>query len=134
MTTNTISPWEGELVWVDNPRSGKTKKGKDWKSVDFTIKYTDEQDQERFIAFNTFGEERVDKILSTQIGTKIRVTWRPEAREYNGKWYPKFDAYDIFIIEQPKQEDKTTTLPKQAPLFNEPKPTLMTDGEADLPF
>lgn len=99
MKVNKVSPWEGELVWVDNPRSGKTKKGTDWKSVDFTLKFKDDQGNERHITFNTFGLERVDKVLSAPLGSKLRVAWKPESREYNGKWWQKLDAYDITVIE-----------------------------------
>ena len=99
MKVNKVSPWEGELVWVDNPRSGKTKKGTDWKSVDFTLKFKDDQGNERHITFNTCGLERVDKVLSAPLGSKLRVAWKPESREYNGKWWQKLDAYDITVIE-----------------------------------
>ena len=102
MKVNKVSPWEGELVWVDNPRSGKTKKGTDWKSVDFTLKFKDDQGNERHITFNTFGPERVDKVLSAPLGSKLRVAWKPESREYNGKWWQKLDAYDITVIEADK--------------------------------
>jgi len=102
MKVNKVSPWEGELVWVDNPRSGKTKKGTDWKSVDFTLKFKDDQGNERHITFNTFGLERVDNVLSAPLGSKLRVAWKPESREYNGKWWQKLDAYDITVIEADK--------------------------------
>ena len=99
MKVNKVAPWEGELVWVDNPRTGKTKKGSDWKSVDFTLKFKDDQSNERHITFNTFGLERVNKVLSAPLGSKLRVAWKPESREYNGKWWQKLDAYDITVIE-----------------------------------
>lgn len=120
---NTVSIWEGQLVWVDNPRSGKSKKGNEWKSVDFTIKYTDSQDRERHISFNTFGAEKVDKILNATPGTKIRVAWVPDSHEYNGRWYTKLDAYDITILGQ-----EATSLPENSPSFQQ------EGKEIDLPF
>ena len=99
MKVNKVAPWEGELVWVDTPRSGVSKKGTEWKSVDFTLKFKDDQSNERHITFNTFGLERVNKVLSAPLGSKLRVAWKPESREYNGKWWQKLDAYDITVIE-----------------------------------
>ena len=105
MKVNKVAPWEGKLVWVDNPRSGVSKKGTEWKSVDFTLKYKDDQNNVRHITFNTFGAERVDKILSAPIGTKLRVAWKPDSREYNGKWWQKLDAYDITVLDENKVAD-----------------------------
>ena len=105
MKTNKVSPWEGKLVWVDNPRSGMSKKGTEWKSVDFTLKYKDEQNNDRHITFNTFGLDRVEKILSAPSGSMIRVAWKPESREYNGKWWQKLDAYDITVLGENKDAE-----------------------------
>lgn len=107
MKVNKVAPWEGELVWFDNPRSGVSKKGTEWKSVDFTLKYKDDQNNDRYITFNTFGAERVDKVLSASArhGSKLRVAWKPESREYNGKWWLKLDAYDITVLDENKVAD-----------------------------
>lgn len=105
MKVNKVAPWEGELEWADNPRSGVSKKGTEWKSVDFTLKYKDDQNNDRHITFNTFGAERVDKILSAPIGSRLRVSWKPESREYNGKWWQKLDAYDIAVLDENKVAD-----------------------------
>lgn len=122
MKVNKVAPWEGELVWVDTPRSGVSKKGTEWKSVDFTLKFKDDQNNDRHITFNTFGFERVDKILSAPLGAKLRVAWKPESREYNGKWWQKLDAYDIAVIEAEKVVDNPSV------------DTTETEGEQDLPW
>ena len=75
MATNAVAPWEGALEWVGEPNEGKTQAGKEWKSVDFTLKYTDGQMNEKFITFSAFGVERVDKLLSLPIGTMLKVVW-----------------------------------------------------------
>ena len=95
---NAVSPWMGQLLWVDTPRSGKSKKGNDWKSVDFALDYKDPQGNDCKILFSAFGAEKVDKILDARIGDTVKVLWRPVAREYNGKWFAKFDAYDITVF------------------------------------
>ena len=117
---NAVSPWMGELAWVGDPRTGTSKKGNDWKSVDFVLKYADPQGNEGHIIFSVFGAEKVDKILSTPIGAMVKVMWRPEAREYNGKWYGKLDAYDITILEERREEQE--------------QPEDIPAKDADLPF
>lgn len=130
---NTVSTWEGRLVWVGTPRSGKSKSGREWKSVDFTLKYKDSQDQDRHITLNAFGVDRVDKILSAQIDTKVRVEWRPDSHEFNGKWYSKLEAYDVVVLDAEKEEPKRTELPKEAPLFKQGTEEE-TGTNVDLPF
>ena len=142
MKVNKVAPWEGRLEWIDNPRTGTSKKGRAWTSVDFVLKFVDDQDNERFILFNVFGDEKVNTILSCKLGTKIRVAWRPDAREYNGRWFGKMEAYDITVIEEESEEKKEepkakqTSLPLDAPVYTpkqeEPAPQEPTD--ADLPF
>ena len=112
---NAVSPWMGELEWVADPRSGKSKKGNDWKSVDFVLKYKDPQGNDGHILFNVFGAEKVDKILSSPIGTMVKVMWRPDAHEYNGKWFGKLDAYDVTISESGQPQTTEPEPPEDMP-------------------
>ena len=108
---NAVSPWMGELAWVGDPRTGTSKKGNDWKSVDFVLKYKDRQGNDGNILFSVFGAEKVDMILSTPIGATVKVMWRPEAREYNGKWFGKLDVYDVSVSGNRPQQQTTATAP-----------------------
>jgi len=98
MKVNEVSPWEGKLIWVAEPKSGTSKNGNEWKSIEFVLEYKDWQGYDSKILFSAFGAEKVDKITSTPLGTTLKVQWRPESREYNGRWYNKFDAYDITVV------------------------------------
>lgn len=136
MRTNKVAPWEGALEWVGDPRTGTSKKGRTWSSVDFVLKYTDDQDNERHIMFSAFGSDKVDTILSAKVGTTVRVQWRPDAHEYNGRWFCKFDAFDVTIVGAEKEEPKQTEMPKDAPLFKEqddPAPAT-NEQEEDIQF
>ena len=121
---NAVSPWMGELEWVGDPRTGTSKKGNEWKSVDFVLKYADPQGNEGKILFSAFGSEKVDKILSAPLGTMVKVMWRPEAREYNGKWFGKLDAYDVSIAAAKKAEGNR----------QEPEEDLPPDDDSNLQF
>lgn len=99
MKTNKVAPWEGRLVWVGTPRTGKSRNGNDWSSVDFVIEYTDEQGKERHVMFNLFGNEKVNQLFTYPVGTKLRVKWSPEARESNGRWWSQNSAYEVEALE-----------------------------------
>lgn len=144
MLVNAVAPWEGALVWVGTPNGGFSQSGQEWKSVDFTLKYQDHQMQERFITFSVFGLDKVNKLLSTPIGTVIRVTWVPEtreARQQDGsvKWWPKLSALNIATpqaqpVQQPQQgygqpaypqyPQQGTAIPPQAPAYQQPQQPL----------
>ena len=139
MTVNKVAPCEGRLEWIDNPRTGTSKKGNKWTSVDFVLKYIDAQDNERFILFNVFGDEKVNTVFACKPGTKLRVSWRPDAHEYNGRWFGKLEAYDIAVIDEEQKEEKKeepvkqTTLPLDTPAYT-PKQAVPEAPDADLPF
>ena len=77
MYENMVAPFRGILEWVDTPAGGVSKKGNDWKSVVFTLKYIDNNMSEKYIVFKLMGVEAVDRLLSVPLGTELRVTWRP---------------------------------------------------------
>ena len=118
---NVVSPWMGELEWVGDPRTGTSKKGNEWKSVDFVLKYKDPQGNDGKILFSAFGSEKVDKIVSSPLGTMVKVMWRPVAHEYNGKWFGKLDVYDVAVNGEKRQQ--------AAPPADEPK-----EQDPDFPF
>lgn len=120
---NTITPWVGKLVWVDTPRSGKNKNGNEWKSVDFTISYTNDQGVSFYATFNAFGEQKVDKILATPLWSTVKLMWRPNAHEYNNRWYPKLEVYDYAVLQYP-----------DAPELEKPTSSDTSSDKLDLPF
>lgn len=133
MKENKVSSFEGELVWKDAPRTGKTKAGKDWSSIDFVIKYNDGQGNERKILFNVFGNELVNTVIASDLGSVLRVDWRPNAREYNGKWYGNNEVYGITVVCEP-EKPRQTELPQSAPIFPERQPASPKETDPDYPF
>lgn len=133
MIVNAIAPFEGELIWVGTPSSGQTRSKEEWKSVDFVLKYTDGKMQEAHICCNAFGVDRVNRLLAMPIGTTLRVTFQPSAREYNGKWYGKNEVLGISVVnEQKKEEPKPQAeAPASAPAYT---PAPAADPDGDLPF
>lgn len=153
MVVNAIAPWEGKLIWVGTPNGGFNQNNEEWKSVEFAISYTDGKLQERQILFSAFGVDKVNRITSTPLGTMLRVTFQPTARQYNDKWYGKNDVFGISIIQpqaQPPVQQAPqyppqygTQMPQQAPAYppappqyaparpTAPQPPVVDD---DIPF
>ena len=138
MKINKVAPYEGELIWLGEMRSGKSQKGNEWQSVDFTIRYSDGE-KDRHMTFNAFGAEKVGQLMALPLNSRIRVTWYPDSREYNGKWWIKNSVIEIESVEEKKATG--TILPNgaqlhprtQAPTF--PNATIDDgDGENDLPW
>ena len=97
MKTNTIAPFEGELVWLGKMRQGRSQSGKDWQSIDFVIKFKD-GNYDSQLHISAFGAEKVGLLMATEIGSMLRVEWFPKSREYNGKWYTNAEAKDIKVL------------------------------------
>ena len=120
MVVNAIAPWEGKIAWVGTPSGGVSQQtGEEWKSVEFVLAYTDSKLQERHIHLSAFGVDKVNRILSVPLGTTVRVTFSPTAREYNGKWYGKNEVYGITI--QPQAQAQPQPAPQPAPQYAQPQ-------------
>ena len=121
MVVNAVAPWEGQLIWVGTPNGGFSQtNGQEWKSVEFAVKYTDMRLQEKHIVFSAFGLEIVNRILSTPIGTTVRVTWSPDARsvqQQDGsvKWYGKLSAFGVTAVQQTADQPATQPAQQYAP-------------------
>lgn len=102
------------------------KTGKQWQSQDFVIETFGAYPST--ICFTMFN----DKISPLSDGQRVRVSFDPRSREYNGRWYTTLTAYEIetignVTVQQPQQEQQQqgSTLP---PI---PQKQALDD---DLPF
>ena len=140
MGINETTPFEGQLVWVGEPRSGHTRNGDEWRSVEFVLKYITATGKEDHIMFNAFGIEKVNTVLATEIGAKLRVTYSPSAREYNGKWFGKNNVWGVYDPDKKEEApantapapNTQTVLPPSSPSY-QPQETN-ENGDEDLPF
>lgn len=148
MKTNTIAPFEGELVWLGQMRQGVSQKGKEWQSIEFVIKYKDGKYPNQ-LCIQAFGAEKVGLLMSTEIGKTLRVEWTPTSREYNGRWYTNAEANEISVVDgQEPAKTPTTKVPDgavihprtQAPTFpnarteSNASSATAEDKDDDLPF
>lgn len=118
---------DGILKHVLPLQSGTSAKtGKQWQSQDFVIETFGAYPNS--ICFSMFN----DKIVTLSIDQRVRVSFDPRSREYNGRWYTTLTAYEIetignVTVQQPQQEQQQqgSTLP---PI---PQKQALDD---DLPF
>lgn len=107
---NMVAPYQGVLVWVGNPKEGTSQSGNEWKSVNFTIKYLDSQMREQHITFTLAGAEKVNRLLALQMGSEIKVFWRPVSNRYVDRegveqWFPQLSAFSITSLRKEEIQD-----------------------------
>lgn len=97
----------GRIIAVQEAKSGTSSKtGNPWMMQEYVIEVLGQYP--RHCAFTVFGEDRI-KQLNIQNGENLTVQFDIDAREYNGKWYNDFRAYNVIRgqqIPQPVQPMK----------------------------
>lgn len=74
----------GKLIQLLPEVQGESARGP-WVRGGFVIETGD--DYPRKVAFTAFGEERVAMAKNVPMGTMVQVTFTPESREFNERWY-----------------------------------------------
>lgn len=141
----------GKLIQLLPEVQGESARGP-WVRGGFVIETGD--DYPRKVAFTAFGEERVAMVKNVPMGSMVQVTFTPESREFNEKWYTDLRCTRIqpFVPgqmpaapasnynwnpatgtapAQPAQAAPAAAQPAQA--FAQP-PAMPQNSEDDLPF
>jgi len=74
----------GKLIQILPDVQGESQRGP-WIRGGFVIETGD--DYPRKVAFTAFGEERVAMAKNIPMGQLVQVTFNPESREFNERWY-----------------------------------------------
>lgn len=143
MNVNMVAPYEGVLEWVGAPNGGVSQNsGNEWKTVDFVLKYMDHQMQDQHIVFSLSGVDKVNRLLATPVGTRIRVTWTPGARKWvnqqgETKWFAQYNALGFLAINDNnaapqgyQQQPRTQYNQQPAQSYQQPR----QNPQNDLPF
>ena len=141
----------GKLIQLLPDVQGESARGP-WIKGGFVIETGD--DYPRKVAFTAFGEERVAMAKNIPMGTLVQVTFNPESREFNERWYTDLRASRIqpFVPgqmpaatggytwsgQQQPTAAQTPAQPATTPAatgasFAQP-PVMQSNGEDDLPF
>ena len=127
----------GKIIVVSDPKSGTSSKtGNPWMMKEYVIEVPGQYP--RHCAFTVFGEDRI-KQLNIKNGEDLTIQFDIDAREYNGKWYNDFRAYNVIRGQQIPQSVSTIANPVGEDLpFLPPMPdendSFKTNDGGDLPF
>lgn len=143
----------GKLIQILPEVQGESARGP-WVRGGFVIETGD--DYPRKVAFTAFGEERVAMAKNLPMGSMVQVTFTPESREFNERWYTDLRCSRIqpFVPGQmpaaaagytwnaapaagaaPAAAPAAPAAQPAAPAQNfAAAPQMPTSGEDDLPF
>ena len=136
----------GKLIQILPDVQGESARGP-WVRGGFVIETGD--DYPRKVAFTAFGEERVAMAKNIPLGQLVQVTFNPESREFNEKWYTDLRATRVqpFVPGQMPpaaggytwagQPAAAVNAAPAAPPAAAPQggmATMPTEGADDLPF
>ncbi len=103
---------EGRIFNILPEESGLNAAGNTWKKQVFVINTNEEFP--RKIAF-TVWNNNVDALKSLKTGDKVKVYFRVESREYQGRWYTDATAWRIVkIVEQEVTPGRSGAGPEMA--------------------
>ena len=74
----------GKLIKILPETRGESQRGP-WVRGGFVIETDGEYP--RLVAFTTFGEDRLAMVASIPLNSPVVVTFTPESREYQERWY-----------------------------------------------
>ena len=74
----------GRLIKILPENRGESARGA-WVRGGFVIETDGEYPRQ--VAFDCFGEDRVAMVKNTPMNSPVVVTFAPESREFNEKWY-----------------------------------------------
>lgn len=120
--SNKAQEITGKVIQILEQTTGQGKKGP-WVKQDFVIETPG--DFPKKICLQAWND-KID--LIQEVGTELTVSYNPESREYNSKWYTDLRVWDIKVAGQ-----KAVA---KAPAKTEPVKTgfNLTTEEDDLPF
>lgn len=100
----------GTLIKILPETRGESQRGP-WVRGGFVIQTDGEYPRQ--VAFDTFGEDRLAMVQSIAMNSPVVVTFMPESREFNDKWYTNLRCSRI-------QNYVPGQMPPQAPAYGWP--------------
>tara|TARA_R110000824_G_scaffold200628_1_gene384634 strand:- start:108 stop:446 length:339 start_codon:yes stop_codon:yes gene_type:complete len=94
----------GKLVKVLEAQSGTSKAGKEWIKQSFVLDNGAKFNPE--VAFNLFGQEKVDMLLEFSAGDEVEILFNLSSREYKGNYYTSADVWKMQKVETSNSFDE----------------------------
>ena len=112
---------EGKIIKILSEQTGEGKFGK-WIKQEFIIETLDQYPKK--VCFSTWGD-KTDILKQLKEGDSVIISFNPESREYNERWYTDLKAWKIVKSDNIKKEE-------EIPPFTEDD--IPPPEEDDLPF
>lgn len=126
----------GRLIRILPVAEGQSARGA-WKRGGFVIETEDTYPRQ--VAFTLFGEDRLAMLNGLQLQTPVSVTFSPESREYQERWYTDLRCIRVMPMTMPNVQAAAYTAPAPQAAPPAPQPNFastptMGDNGSDLPF
>ena len=127
----------GKFIKLLPTQEGDSSRGH-WVRGGFVIETEDRYPQK--IAFSLFGEDKVRMVQQLQLGAKLQVSFSPESREYQDRWYTELRAYNIATITVNNMASAGSYMPSATAQAVVQQPATVVNAVAmpeendDLPF
>ena len=136
---------KGRVIQILPEASGESARGQ-WVRGGFVIETDDAYPKK--VAFRAFGEDKMNTVRSLAMNSEVVVTFSPESREFNERWYTDLNFIRLQPISgmpqtagQPMAATQPAAQPmQQAPVAGQPAqdngfaPSFATEPDNDLPF
>lgn len=113
---------QGRCVAVLDLISGTSKAGKAFQKRDFVIETAGQYPKK--VCFQLFGDKVND---CPNVGEEVKVSFDPESREWNGKWFTQLNAWKV-------ERQQTVQPAPQQPVYAQPTPSTPPADDSELPF
>src|SRR5574344_524306 len=128
----------GRLTRILPEQRGESQRGA-WVRGGFVIETEDSFPKQ--VAFTLFGEDRLAMIANLPLNSSVVVSFSPESREYNERWYTDLRCIRVqpFVAGQmPTAQAPNFQQPQAqqaaAPAFAQPPASMPDNNSDDLPF
>tara|TARA_R110002020_G_scaffold62724_2_gene167528 strand:+ start:372 stop:752 length:381 start_codon:yes stop_codon:yes gene_type:complete len=120
----------GEIIDILPTEKGTSKAGKDWQKLTFAI--DTKQEYNNIIAFEVFGDEKVENFLKyNKIGKTVDVEYNISSNKWQDRYFTSASAWRIT-----NANDTETALNQAANAIDTAFPPAenLNESEDDLPF
>ena len=109
---------QGEIIFISEIKTGQTKKGDDYKAIEYVVKETTGQYPQSLVLSMFNMAEKMDYVDNfkkyNKIGDNIKVQYSTEASEYNGNYFGKNKPFKVERITS--SEAKPTSKKQPEPI------------------
>ena len=127
----------GKIIAILPASSGvSARTGNPWMNQEYVLEIPGQYP--RRMMFRVFGEDRI-KQYNIQAGEELTVQFDIDAQEYQGRWYNRINAFNVFRGQPAQSVPAATTIPGAAPAAPgaapfPPQQPVAASSPAEAPF